>query len=209
MWIGPCDLTMLGVRKCVTGEGANFSPEQPPPRGLCRLQSVDPEVLLICYNKPMQMERRHYWIFFIAGILDILIADFVTKLLVMKDVIKPLVFIRDFFYITSPHKNDGIAFGIGLPLSIQIVGSLIILCFLYKVGSEYIFLDAKPSILKHWLLGAVIGGGLGNLIDRVLYGYVVDFIVLKPFPVFNIADIGITVGLVVLFGTMWLSSRET
>lgn len=157
----------------------------------------------------MQIVRRNYWIFFIAGILDILVADFVTKILVVGDVIKPFVFIQDFFYITSPHKNDGIAFGIGLPLPIQIVGSLIILFFLYKVGSEYIFKEEKPSIFRHWLLGAVIGGGLGNLIDRVFYGYVVDFIVLKPFPVFNVADIGITVGLVVLFGTMWLSSKET
>ncbi len=157
----------------------------------------------------MNIRSRIHWIFFATGILDILILDFVTKLLVTKNIIKPFVFIKEFLYITSPHKNDGIAFGIGLPLSVQIVGSLIILFFLYKVGSEYIFREAKPSIFKHWLLGAVIGGGLGNLIDRVLYGYVVDFIVLRPLPVFNIADIGITVGLVVLFGTMWLSSRKS
>lgn len=156
----------------------------------------------------MQTRHRIHWIFLSAGIADILILDFVTKLLVVKGIIKPFVFIQDFLYITSPHKNDGIAFGIGLPMRVQIVGSLIILFLLYRLGTEYICREEKPSILKHWLLGAVIGGGLGNLIDRVFYGYVVDFIVLRPFPVFNVADIGITVGLVALFGTMLLSPRK-
>jgi len=156
----------------------------------------------------MKYQPKIYWIFFVAGILDILILDFVTKLLVVKDIIRPIVLIRDFLYITAPHRNDGIAFGIGLPLSLQIAGSLIILFLLYKIGAEYILREKEPAIFKHWLLGAVIGGGLGNLIDRVLYGYVLDFIVLRPFPVFNVADIGITVGLVALFGTIWLSSRK-
>lgn len=142
-----------------------------------------------------------------AGILDILLVDQVTKWLVIKGIIKPFVFIKNFLYFTEPHQNDGIAFGIGLPMSFQILGSLIIIYLLYRLGVEYIFKEAKPSIMKHYLLGAVIGGGLGNLIDRVVYGSVLDFIVLRPLPVFNVADIGITVGLVVLFGTMWLSSR--
>ncbi len=157
----------------------------------------------------MNILSRIHWVFFIAGILDILILDFVTKLLVVRGVIGEFVFIKDFLYITSPHQNDGIAFGIDIPIGLQIVGSLIILFLLYRLGTNYLCLEEKPSIFKHWLLGAVIGGGLGNLIDRVLYGYVMDFIVLRPLPVFNIADIGITVGLVVLFGTMWLSSRKS
>ncbi len=157
----------------------------------------------------MQTRQKFYWAFFLAGIADILILDFVTKLLVVKGIIKPFVFIQDFFYITSLQKNDGIAFGIDLPRWIQIIGSLVILLLLLKVGFEYIFGQERVSLFEHWLFGAIIGGGIGNLIDRVLHGYVVDFIVLKPFPVFNVADIGITVGLVALFATMWLSSRNT
>ncbi|WP_303859250.1 signal peptidase II [Senegalimassilia anaerobia] len=54
-------------------------------------------------------------------------------------------------------------------------------------------------------LGLVIGGGVGNAIDRFVLGYVVDFIDLSfmDFPVFNIADIGVTCGLV-LFLIGWI-----
>lgn len=157
----------------------------------------------------MQTKQKTYWVFFLAGIADILILDFVTKLLVVRGIIGEFVFIKDFFYITSLQKNDGIAFGIDLPMWLQIAGSLVILLLLLKVGFEYIFSREKSSLFTHWLFGAVIGGGLGNLIDRMLHGYVVDFIVLKPFPVFNVADIGITVGLVILFATMVLSSKKS
>ena len=54
-------------------------------------------------------------------------------------------------------------------------------------------------------LGLVIGGGIGNAIDRFVLGYVVDFVDLSfmDFPVFNIADIGVTCGLV-LFLIGWI-----
>ena len=157
----------------------------------------------------MQLNKNIHWIFFVAGITDILILDFVTKLLVVQGTIKPFVFIENLFYIVAPYQNDGIAFGIDLPMSVQIVGSLVILVLLYKIGVDFASRIEKPFKFQGWLLGAVIGGGLGNLIDRVLHGYVVDFIVLRPFPVFNVADVGITVGLLALFAIMWLTSRES
>ncbi len=45
---------------------------------------------------------------------------------------------------------------------------------------------------------------MGNLVDRLTHRYVVDFIVLKPFPVFNLADMGITLGLIWL---AWMSLK--
>jgi len=128
--------------------------------------------------------------------------------LVTKGIIKPYVFIKDLFYLVAPHQNDGIAFGIDIPMPVQILGSLVILYFVFKIGTDYFSGLKKPPALESYLLGAVIGGGLGNLIDRVWHGYVVDFIVLGPIPIFNVADIGITVGLLALFGTMWASNKK-
>ena len=59
-------------------------------------------------------------------------------------------------------------------------------------------------------LGLVIGGALGNLIDRILYGYVIDMFKLEfiDFPVFNIADSAITVGILILIAATWLLPEE-
>lgn len=59
-------------------------------------------------------------------------------------------------------------------------------------------------------LSLVFAGGLGNMIDRVAYGYVVDFISLSfiDFPVFNIADIGVTCGLVLFMIGLIVSDKE-
>ncbi len=66
---------------------------------------------------------------------------------------------------------------------------------------------------KDWLIrismGMLLGGAIGNLIDRLTLGYVTDFISVGDFPVFNIADSSISVGVVVLFFGMWRQERRT
>ncbi len=59
--------------------------------------------------------------------------------------------------------------------------------------------------------GLILAGALGNGIDRFIYGYVIDFIELKfiRFPVFNLADIAINVGLFFLFLMIWQSPKES
>ena len=60
----------------------------------------------------------------------------------------------------------------------------------------YMFSNRASHLWLYWSLGVVCAGGIGNLIDRVLYGYVVDFIepVFVDFAVFNIADCAVTLG---------------
>ncbi|MND03155.1 Lipoprotein signal peptidase [compost metagenome] len=53
-----------------------------------------------------------------------------------------------------------------------------------------------------------MGGALGNLIDRLQHGHVTDFISVGRFPIFNIADSSITVGVVLLMLDVWLSERR-
>jgi len=128
------------------------------------------------------------------------IADMMTKMWATSLFFKPLIFIKRFFYLTI-QVNSGIAFGIPMPTWAQIIASLVILFFLVKIGKEYVFAKKKRQFLKPALFGIILGGALGNLVNRIILGYVIDFIALRPLPVFNIADIGITVGLVLLFAT--------
>lgn len=66
----------------------------------------------------------------------------------------------------------------------------------------YMFSNRCKSLWLYWSLGVVVSGGIGNLIDRVVNGFVVDFIepVFVDFAVFNIADCAVTCGAVVMIG---------
>lgn len=124
--------------------------------------------------------------------------DYVTKLWVISDSFAPMVFIKKFFYFTY-QENSGIAFGIPLPQWLQLISSIFILGMLLYFAFKYVFENNHYRFLKLLLLGIVFGGAIGNAFDRLFRGYVIDFIYLYPIPVFNIADTGITVGLIILF----------
>lgn len=138
-----------------------------------------------------------YRIFIVSAFLWLAI-DLASKLIVKTTTCCSAVFIDNFFYLTS-QCNKGIAFGIPLAFSFQIISSIVILSMLIYVGIKYILPKKRNSLLNQFLLGIIVGGALGNLINRITLGYVIDFIVIKPFPVFNLADIGITIGLFLLF----------
>ena len=57
-------------------------------------------------------------------------------------------------------------------------------------------------------LGLVIGGSMSNLVDRVRLGYVTDFIDVRWWPAFNLADSFIVIGVLVLLGALMLAERE-
>jgi len=93
-------------------------------------------------------------------------------------------------HLTRTH-NTGIAFGlmdgkgwITIPLSLLVMGGIVV--YLRR---------AQPSRFVQVMLGLLFGGAAGNLIDRLRYGYVVDMFDLLVWPVFNVADIAITVAL--------------
>ena len=132
--------------------------------------------------------------------LIFLIIDQITKILVIK--ILPLSgsieIIKNFFYII-PTNNTGAAFSIllGKRIFLIVVAILIIGILLYYIKKNKV--DGKLNIIAFSL---IIGGSLGNLIDRIVRGYVVYFISIKlgsyNFPIFNVADTLIVVGVFLL-----------
>ena len=123
--------------------------------------------------------------------LLVIIIDRITKILVEKFLDgKILVLIKKFFYLTCV-RNDGAAFSIleNKVLFLIILGVLALGFLIY-----YITKHNKNQIGYFFLVGGIIG----NLIDRIFFGYVIDFIGLEffgnSFPIFNIADIFIVIG---------------
>jgi signal peptidase II len=86
-------------------------------------------------------------------------------------------------------KNTGAAFGVfkNLTLIFIIFAILVIIYFFYLIFSKQ-HLGINP-----YILGLFLGGAIGNLIDRVRLGYVIDFIDFHIWPVFNVSDSAITV----------------
>lgn len=135
----------------------------------------------------------------VAGVL--LALDQLTKYLAiarLKD--QPALVLIDGVLELNYLENRGSAFGMlqnqkFFILFVGVVFMAVIFFFLFKLP------DAKKFRAVHILLSAVIAGGVGNMIDRFRFDYVVDFIsfVLIHFPIFNVADCYIVVSVIVLF----------
>ncbi len=95
--------------------------------------------------------------------------------------------------------NKGAGFGIlqGQRLFFIIFSFLVLGAIIYKWKK----IPAKNKVIIP--MGLLIGGLIGNLIDRIIHGYVIDFIDLGFWPVFNIADSAITIAVVWLVIVLW------
>ena len=102
------------------------------------------------------------------------------------------------FFQLNYISNKGMAFGINLPVGISFFSgiSLIITCFLVWI----LWCERKNNLLMRISLALILGGAIGNLIDRILFGEVVDFFdfMIGDFHwyIFNIADSAVTVGII-------------
>lgn len=136
-----------------------------------------------------------YKIFLVSIFIDLLLLDFLTKLAAInfwKE--NPVSIIGDFFELVY-HENYGIAFGLELPkfiLLTMVVVFLVVMPYLFKKEFNVNHKITQASFLL------VMAGGIGNLIDRLIYGYVVDFISIGTYPIFNVADIYVVVGVLLL-----------
>jgi signal peptidase II len=91
-------------------------------------------------------------------------------------------------------RNNGVAFGL-----FSSGGALVLIITLLALGLLLTYFLLRPSRPWLWLpTGMLIGGAVGNLIDRVAGGSVIDFIKLPLWPAFNVADISITFGVLAL-----------
>ena len=129
----------------------------------------------------------------------IVAADQYTKFLTVANIAlhQDIEFIPGFLGLTYV-QNTGAAFS-----SFEGQQWLFVLIFLLFTAAIVYEFVKKPmgfSSFERWCIAAVYGGGLGNMIDRVRLGYVVDMIETKfmNFPVFNVADCFITCGCILM-----------
>ena len=143
---------------------------------------------------------------FAAGIVA---ADQITKFLTVANiglhVDKP--FIPGFLSLTY-EQNRGAAFSSFEGM--QWLFALIFGVFTVLILWEYFKKTMPFSKFERWCIAAIYGGGLGNMIDRVRMGYVVDMIQtdFMDFPVFNVADCFITCGCFAMMVSLFFFNKE-
>lgn len=127
-------------------------------------------------------------------------ADYITKLWAERVLtrISSIPLIENVFHLTYV-ENRGIAFGmfsggrvVFIAVSLVVMAVLLIIVFKTTKSARTVWLKGGASL--------VIAGAIGNLIERIVKGYVVDFFDFRliNFPVFNVADIAVCVGVVML-----------
>ena len=104
-----------------------------------------------------------------------------------------------FFRLTHVH-NTGAAFGLFRDQSfvLTIVGLVAVVALLLYAFLIYRHFPILDSRLGKLALGLVLGGTVGNLIDRLCFGYVTDFIDVGIWPTFNVADSALVVGVIIV-----------
>lgn len=102
------------------------------------------------------------------------------------------------------HLNPGVAFGILLPQSVELPLILLALGLLIWVAHT-----SAHTRMSQVGFGLILGGGLANIVDRLIDGHVTDYVSVLEFPVFNAADSCITFGVVVLLLEMIEKGKET
>lgn len=141
----------------------------------------------------------------VAGV--VLVLDQLTKYLVVQNIGMGNVWYPipalEFFRIAGTY-NTGTACGYFPQLSIVFTFApfLILAAVIWFYRSQ-----AKPSWLLSLAIGLIVGGAIGNLIDRLRLGYVVDFVQVGTFPIFNVADAAVSTAVVLML--LWSLREES
>jgi len=149
------------------------------------------------------------WRYYGLAIIVILFDQW-SKYLVVKhmELYESIPLIDGFFYLTS-HRNKGAAWGIlqDQMIFFYIITAIVVIAIVY-----YMQIHAKGHPLFATGLALVLGGAIGNFVDRLFKQEVVDFldvmIVTYDFPIFNIADSALTIGVIVILIVTLLEERN-
>lgn len=133
----------------------------------------------------------------------LLLFDHASKLWILKNhQYKPLHILPYFDFVFV--QNRGVAFGLfaNTPLNFTLISLVSIGLILYLLKK---FLHSPPPIL----IAMVLAGALGNIWDRILFGYVIDFVKVGSFYVFNVADSSITLSAIWILILILHENRKT
>lgn len=163
----------------------------------------------------MSFNRKRRLILVMAILAVSVIADQVSKVIVRKNIAlhEQISYLSDYLTLTKV-ENSGAFLGMGdsMPEYIRII--VLILLPILVMGYGIYFIITKKDLPKLTLIGftMMIGGGLGNIYDRIVYGSVTDFMHIDfgfvQTGIFNVADLSITTGAILVLLQSFSKSKD-
>jgi signal peptidase II len=158
--------------------------------------------------------RRGIWSFFLTALL-VVVADQLSKLWIRSYPEGETIFQVGFFRIIHV-QNTGAAFGLfrGQAFALAIISFVGVAVLLLYALLFYRRSPLLDSILSRIAIGLILGGVIGNLIDRIRYllhqlGGISDFISIGIWPAFNIADSAVVVGVIIFaYSLLFLAKKH-
>ena len=145
------------------------------------------------------MNKKYAFVFSVA--LIIVLLDQLTKLLIRNNfqLNQSIPIIENIFHFTYL-TNTGSAFGMFKDLNLF----FILFSIAVAIGILYFMKGIKQNEkMMQLAFGLLFGGTIGNLIDRIALGSVVDFLDFRIWPVFNVADSAVTISVIILIILLW------
>lgn len=149
------------------------------------------------------------YLYYVIACIVIAIDQFTKWLVVNKmELYEQIPIIENFFYFTS-HRNSGAAWGIleGQMIFFYIITVVVLIGVIY-----YMEKYARDNKLLAISLSLILGGAIGNFIDRILHQEVVDFLDVMIFkydyPIFNIADSALVIGVIFVFIATLIEEKQ-
>ena len=142
----------------------------------------------------------------LIGLLIFLLDQF-SKLYISRNLFlgQSVAVVKNILHISLVH-NSGVAFGLFKnQKTFFIILSLIIIFYMLR---DFVLNERHYTLSKRIGLGLILGGAGGNLLDRLRLGYIVDFLDLRIWPVFNIADLSICTGAFLVSAGFLLRDRN-
>ena len=145
------------------------------------------------------------WLTLVVILLDMVSKYIVSKLLIVNE---SVMIIKNFFNITYV-RNTGADFSIfsGNTFLVMVISFMIIMGIIL-----YISKNKSSNKIEKISYSLILGGAIGNFIDRIIYGYVRDFIEIDIFgwdyPIFNLADVFVVVGVILLVIATWRGRND-
>lgn len=142
-------------------------------------------------------------LFYVAALTALFVgADQFLKYFILKTLLEgSAFFVLGKWFKIQLFQNEGIAFGMRIPGTLYVIFVVLVMIILFAI--YFNFFRKEKSFLMPFALSLILGGAIGNIIDRVQFGYVVDYVDIWIFAVFNLADVFIFIGVLMIIFKLW------